>query len=281
MSEQTSVETDKNLSRKIRFFSLALLVVALCLGAWGEISRIMARDALAKDTERDAVPTVNTVSANRSDLGENLVLPGTVQAFVEAPIFARTSGYLKVWYTDIGSEVKKGQLLAELETPEVDQQLAQAEADLETAQANATLSSSTNKRWQGLLETQSVSKQDADEKAGDSAAKKAAVDSAAANVRRLHDLESFKRVAQHRHRGAHQCGPEFGHGTVPHGRHAQAAHLRAGARVLCRGGQAGHAGRTALLGTAQQEVHRDHRSHLERSRSHPAHPAGGIAARQC
>jgi RND family efflux transporter MFP subunit len=194
MSEQTSVETDKNLSRKIRFFSLALLVVALCLGAWGEISRIMARDALAKDTERDAVPTVNTVSANRSDLGENLVLPGTVQAFVEAPIFARTSGYLKVWYTDIGSEVKKGQLLAELETPEVDQQLAQAEADLETAQANATLSSSTNKRWQGLLETQSVSKQDADEKAGDSAAKKAAVDSAAANVRRLHDLESFKRV---------------------------------------------------------------------------------------
>jgi RND family efflux transporter MFP subunit len=137
---------------------------------------------------------VVTVTPNRTDIGENLVLPGTVQAFVEAPIYARTNGYLKVWHTDIGTEVKKGQLLAEIETPEIDQQLTQALADLETARANANLSTSTNKRWQELLTTESVSKQDADEKAGDAAAKKAAVDSAAANVARLRDLESFKRV---------------------------------------------------------------------------------------
>jgi RND family efflux transporter MFP subunit len=137
---------------------------------------------------------VATVTANRTSLGEDLVLPGTVQAFVEAPIYARTSGYLKTWYTDIGTPVKKGQLLAEIETPEVDQQYAQAQADLETARANESLANSTNKRWQGLLSTESVSQQDAEEKAGDAAAKKAALASAAANVARLRDLESFKRV---------------------------------------------------------------------------------------
>ncbi len=194
MPEHTPVETDQKLSRKIRRYALILAVVAVALGAWGEISRVMARTALGQETARDAVPTVVTVTAHRTDAGEDLVLPGTVQAFVEAPIYARTNGYLKSWYTDIGTQVKRGQLLAEVETPEVDQQLSQARADLETARANATLSISTNKRWQELLSTESVSKQDADEKAGDAAAKKAAVDSAAANVARLQDLESFKRV---------------------------------------------------------------------------------------
>ncbi len=194
MPEQSSVEPDKRMARNIRRYSLLLLVTALALAAWGEISRVMAHDALRKEAARDAVPTVVTVTANRTSLGEDLVLPGTVQAFVEAPIYARTSGYLKTWYTDIGTPVKKGQLLAQIETPEVDQQYAQAQADLETARANESLSNSTNKRWQGLLSTESVSQQDADEKAGDAAAKKAALASAAANVARLRDLESFKRV---------------------------------------------------------------------------------------
>ena len=185
---------DANLSRKIRRYSLVLLAIALVLAAWGEISRVMARSSLGKQTANDAVPTVITVKPNRTDLGEELVLPGTVQAFIQAPIYARTNGYLKAWYTDIGSAVKKGQLLAEIETPEIDQQLAQAQADLATARANESLANTTNARWKGLLETESVSKQDADEKAGDAAAKKAAADAAAANVSRLHDLESFKRV---------------------------------------------------------------------------------------
>ena len=122
------------------------------------------------------------------------MLPGAVQAYIEAPIYARTNGYLKKWYTDIGTQATKGQLLAEIESPEIDQQLSQAQADLATARANENLSASTNERWKGLLGTESVSKQDAEEKAGDYSAKKAAADSAAANVARLRDLESFKRV---------------------------------------------------------------------------------------
>jgi len=194
MHERASVDTASPLTRKLRRYALTLLLVAILLGAWGEISRVRARDALGKETAENALLTVVTVRPNRTGLGEDLVLPGTVQAYVEAPIYARTSGYLKTWYTDIGTPVKKGQLLAEIDTPEVDQQLSQAQADLATARANEILSTSTNKRWQGLLSTESVSQQDADEKAGDAAAKKAAVASAAANVARLRDLESFKRV---------------------------------------------------------------------------------------
>ena len=108
----------------------ACSAVALVLAAWGEIDRVLARNSLAKESAIDAMPTVVTVKPNRTDLGEELILPGTVQAFIEAPIYARTNGYLKAWYTDIGSPVKKGQLLAEIETPEVDQQLTQAVADL-------------------------------------------------------------------------------------------------------------------------------------------------------
>jgi RND family efflux transporter MFP subunit len=194
MSEQTTDDPDKNLRTKIHRYALILLLVALALGVWGEVSRVLARSTLGKETADAAVPTVLTTSPNRTTLGEELVLPGTVQAYVEAPIYARTNGYLKAWHTDIGTQVTKGQLLAEIETPEVDQQLSQAVADLATARANESLSNSTNVRWKGLLATESVSKQDADEKAGDAAAKKAAADSAAANVARLRELESFKRV---------------------------------------------------------------------------------------
>jgi len=193
MAEE-STGTDTNLRRKVHRYGLLLLIVALCLALWGEVSRILARSALAKETAEAAIPTVLTTTPNRTTLGEELVLPGTVQAYVEAPIYARTSGYLKEWRTDIGAQVTKGQLLAEIDAPEVDQQLSQAQADLATARANESLSNSTNLRWKGLLATESVSKQDADEKAGDAAAKKAAADSAAANVSRLRELESFKRV---------------------------------------------------------------------------------------
>jgi len=194
MPEPSAAESDKNLRHKIRRYSLILLVVALCLAVWGEVSRVRARASLGKEAAQAAIPTVVTVTPNRTPLGEELVLPGTVQAYIEAPIYARTNGYLKEWRTDIGTQVTKGQLLGEIDTPEVDRQLAQAEADLATARANESLSNSTNVRWKGLLATESVSKQDADEKAGDAAAKKAAADSAAANVARLRDLTSFKRV---------------------------------------------------------------------------------------
>ena len=194
MAEPSLHAPDPEFSRKLHRYGLILLVVALILAVWGVASRVLAREALRKENEASSVLTVSTVKPTHSDAGESLVLPGSVQAFIEAPIYARTSGYLKNWRTDIGTHVHKGDLLAEIETPEVDQQLRQAEADLATARANQSLAESTNERWKTLLSTQSVSRQDADEKAGDAAAKKAAAESAAANVARLRDLESFKRV---------------------------------------------------------------------------------------
>ena len=180
-------------SSRRRYLWVAIALVLL-LAAWGILSRLLARNALAREAHESAVPIVLTTKPHRGPVTDTLVLPGSVQAYYEAPIYARTSGYLKTWYTDIGTAVKKGQLLAEIETPEVDQQLRQAEADLGTARANYDLARSTNERWQGLLASQSVSQQDADQRAGDAAAKSAAQASAAANLARLRELEGFKRV---------------------------------------------------------------------------------------
>ena len=179
---------------RIRRYVLIAVGVAVVLAAWGILSRLYARVVLERAAADAAIFTVATIHPSRGPGSDLLVLPGSVQAFYEAPIYARTSGYLRAWYTDIGTAVKKGQVLAEIDAPEVDQQLRQAEADLATAQANAQLARSTNERWQGLLATESVSKQDADERAGDAAAKAAAAQSAAANLARLRDLESFKHV---------------------------------------------------------------------------------------
>ena len=178
----------------MRRYGRALIVLVLLIAVWGVASRVVSRKELARDTERAAIPAVLTAHGKVSDGGEDLVLPGNVQAFYEAPIYARTSGYLKLWKTDIGTPVKKGDLLAEIDSPEIDQQYAQAQADMATAAANFQLAKSTNERWQVLLATESVSKQDADQKASDAAAKKAALQSAAANLARLRELESFKRV---------------------------------------------------------------------------------------
>jgi RND family efflux transporter MFP subunit len=125
---------------------------------------------------------------------EELVLPANIQAFVEAPIYARTHGYLKRWYFDIGAHVPQGQLMAEIDTPEVDQQLAQARADLKNVQANLELSRTTADRWQSLLAKHAVSKQETDQAVSDFASKQAAVDSSAANVRRLEQLQSYEKV---------------------------------------------------------------------------------------
>jgi RND family efflux transporter MFP subunit len=151
-------------------------------------------NALAKETEKIAVPTVAVIHPTLEPSQEDLVLPSTLQAYVESPIYARTTGYVKKWYHDIGSHVQKGELLAEIETPEVDQQLSQARADLGTMQANENLSRITATRYQELIKTDGVSKQEVDNAVGDYAARRAAVASAQANVRRLEELESFKHV---------------------------------------------------------------------------------------
>jgi RND family efflux transporter MFP subunit len=125
---------------------------------------------------------------------QEIVLPGNTQAFSDAPIYARTNGYLKHWYFDIGAHVQKGQLLAEIETPEIDQQLLQARADLDTAQANLNIAKITASRWQDLVSTGSVSQQETDQAVSNLSAVKAAAESSAANVRRLEQLQSFEKI---------------------------------------------------------------------------------------
>jgi len=177
------------------FFVFFVVVVALVvLGAVVLLQRRAQFQALAKDTEAQAVPTVAVIHPGSQGTSEDLVLPGTLQAYVESPIYARTNGYLRMWYHDIGSRVKNGELLADIDTPEVDQQLDQAKADLVTAQANEHLSQITDTRYSDLLKTDGVSKQEVDNAAGDLAAKRAIVQSAQANVRRLQELKSFQKV---------------------------------------------------------------------------------------
>jgi RND family efflux transporter MFP subunit len=194
MPESSSHPVHAPADERTRRYAYIAVGIAVILAIWGIVHRLSARNSLENQAVQAAIPTVSTTKPQGGPAANKLVLPGNVQAFYEAPIYARTNGYLKIWYTDIGAGVKEGQLLAEIETPEVDQQLHQAQADLGTAEANYELSRTTNVRWQGLLATQSVSQQDADERAGDAAAKSAARQSASANLQRLRELESFKRV---------------------------------------------------------------------------------------
>jgi RND family efflux transporter MFP subunit len=192
--EQPNPSETRRLKATAQKVLIVLVILAIIVAIIGVSSRLISRSHLKRRTENDAQMTVVTTKPASSDADNELVLPGNVLAFMEAPIYARTNGYLKVWYTDIGARVHKGQLLAEIETPEVDRQLAQARADLDTAIANSHLALTTNARWQTLAGKQAVSRQDADEKAGDAAAKVASEASAKQNVKRLEDLESFKRV---------------------------------------------------------------------------------------
>lgn len=173
---------------------LLVVVIAALLVVFGILPRIQARTSLRQETLHLSVPTVAIVRAKRSAPVQEIVLPANVQAFSDAPIYARTNGYLKRWYVDIGTRVKAGQLLAEIDTPEVNQQLRQARADLGTSQANLSLSKITADRYAGLLKTDSVSKQESDNAAGDYEAKQAALQSAQANVKRLEELQSFQKI---------------------------------------------------------------------------------------
>ncbi len=189
-------ESDERAPKKSALFLvfLVIVVVLVILGALMMFQRRSQFQALAKDTETLAVPTVAVIHPMSEGTAEDLVLPGTLQAYVESPIYARTNGYLVKWYHDIGSRVNKGDLLADIETPEVDQQLLQARADLNTAQANEHLSQITETRYSELLKTDGVSKQEVDNATGDLAAKRAIVQSSQANVRRLEELKSFQKV---------------------------------------------------------------------------------------
>ena len=190
---QLHAQPPQNRGRLLLAAAAFLVVVAVIVAA-GIIPRQRARAALRQETDAMAIPTVLVVHPKKAAAAEEIVLPANLQAYTDAPIYARTNGYLKKWYVDIGARVKSGQLLAEIDTPEVDQQLRQARADLNTAEANLHLSQITADRYAGLLKTDSVSKQDADNAAGDYEAKQAIVKSGEANVQRLTELQSFQRI---------------------------------------------------------------------------------------
>jgi RND family efflux transporter MFP subunit len=172
---------------------IALIVVSALLisGIW---SRVKARAALNTETAQAALPAVSVVSPKRTTPADEVILPGNVQPYISSPIYARTNGYLKKWYFDIGARVKKGQLLAVIETPEVDQQLQQARSNLLTAQANLELASVTKTRYQGLLRSNAVSQQDVDNAVGTYNANKAIVEADKAAVEQYSALVSFEKV---------------------------------------------------------------------------------------
>jgi RND family efflux transporter MFP subunit len=157
-------------------------------------SRTEAEKRLAQNVRSSLVPLVTVIHPKGGAAAQEIELPGNTQAFTEAPIYARTSGYLKQWYLDIGAHAKRGQLLAEIETPELDQQLQQAESELRTAQANLQLAQITATRWLFLLKTNVISKQETDQAVSDLNAKRATADSAEANVRRLQRLQEFEHI---------------------------------------------------------------------------------------
>lgn len=173
--------------------TIALIVVSSLLVS-GILSRVSARTALNAETARVALPAVSVVSPKPTSPAEEIILPGNVQPFISSPIYSRTNGYLKKWYFDIGAHVKRGQLLAVIETPEVDQQLQQARSNLLTAQANLELAAITKTRYQGLLKSNAVSQQDVDNAVGTYNANKAIVEADKAAVERYAALVSFEKI---------------------------------------------------------------------------------------
>ncbi len=176
---------------------LGLIAAGLLLGVailFGIHARLQAEEQLATVTHEDAVMAVSVTAASPGAAALEITLPANTQAFIDTPIYARTSGYLRHWYADIGAHVRRGQVLAEIETPELDQQVQQAQSDLLTAQANQNIAQITEERWKKLLAKNAVSKQEADQALSDLSAKTSTLASAQANVRRLQQMQDFEKV---------------------------------------------------------------------------------------
>ncbi|SRR5579885_1020503 len=194
-NEPQPQQTPPPLSRGTVIVLLIVFLVAAVIAAIaGILPRLHARRQLQEETNQLAAPDVQVAAPQLGAPAEEVILPGNIFAYVDAPIYARTNGYLKKWYFDIGAHVKKGQLLAEIESPEVDQQLAQAKADLLTAEANAKYAQATASRYQDLVKSNAVSRQDTENFTTQASASNTQVKSAMANVQRLQQLVSFEKV---------------------------------------------------------------------------------------
>jgi len=192
--ETMDTEKPARVSGGRRTVGIVCAVALLAAIAWGLHVRAANEAAVAHATQDAAILSVKVVHPVEGSKADDLALPGSVEAFTDTPIYSRTNGYLKKWYFDIGSRVRKGDLLAEIETPEVDQQLDQSRAELERMQANADLAGVTSNRWQALLAKHAVSQQEADQTRANYIAAQAAVDASRANVRRLEQLQSYERI---------------------------------------------------------------------------------------
>ncbi|MFI4895224.1 MAG: efflux RND transporter periplasmic adaptor subunit [Steroidobacterales bacterium] len=190
----SELDENRHYTRRLKHLALYVMLAAIAVAAWGIVTRLQARAALERATEAATVQAVNVVKPHHSNSANELVLPGDVEAYTDAPIYARTSGYLKRWYADIGKQVKAGDALADIETPEVDAQYRQAKADLATAEANYRLAQTTAARYQELRKTGLVAVQDVDNAQGDADAKTAQLESARQNLQRLAQLESFNHI---------------------------------------------------------------------------------------
>lgn len=195
MNHQANEQKQKGASpRTVLILVVVLFVAAALLAAGGIVPRVRARTALQSSTSELAAPNVMVAKPQLGKPEQDVSLPGSVQAYMDSPIYARTNGYLKKWYFDIGAHVKKGQLLAVIESPEVDQQLAQAKADLLTTEANQKFAQATSSRYQDLLKQDAVSHQDTENFNTQAAASNTQVRSALANVQRLEELVSFEKI---------------------------------------------------------------------------------------
>jgi RND family efflux transporter MFP subunit len=193
-SEQPKQEPPQVSAGSLVLLAVLVLLILAGVAAFGILRRLHASAALTKYTATTAAPPVSVQTPVLQQSANEVVLPGNIQAFTLAPIYARTTGYVKVWYHDIGSHVSKGELLAVIETPELDQQLAQAQADLATAQSNAAIAKTTADRYKDLITQNAVSQQDTDTNVSQLQARMTEVNSASANVHRLEELQSFERI---------------------------------------------------------------------------------------
>lgn len=192
--EQSRQEQHRQTRRKGYLLAAVLGFIFVVIAVVGISMRLSESRALAKETEEIAVPTVDVVHPSAEPPQSEIQLPSTLQAYIEAPIYARTTGYLRRWYKDIGSKVKQGELLADIETPEVDQELQQARAARDQAAAQLKLAQSSAKRWENLQKMDAVSQQETDERSSSYIQGEANLNAADANVRRLEQLESFKHI---------------------------------------------------------------------------------------